>query len=90
MLPFSCFLLTLTTRAEATLRIVDSLIPSSTPADAWTEPHAIAELKRSCVRLLGIAGFETKDAQDAIRETGGLTLLLGMCQINDKNPSTSS
>ena len=54
------------------------------------ELEGIALLKRSCVRLLGIITFEQKEGQDRLREAGGLTLLLGLCQINDSNPSTFS
>ncbi|KAL8278671.1 hypothetical protein RQP46_008963 [Phenoliferia psychrophenolica] len=58
---------------------------ASSEAVAWVEPEALGQLKRSCVRLLGIVCFDQKDAQDRIRECGGLTLLLGMCQIDDTN-----
>lgn len=53
------------------------------------EPLAIGHLKRNCVRILGILSFDSKEAQDRIREAGGLGLLLGMCQISDVNPSES-
>lgn len=50
---------------------------------------AVEQLKRTCVRLCGIAAFEQKDAQDAVRESGALVSILSMCQINDANPSKS-
>lgn len=54
------------------------------------EPVALAQLKRLLVQTLGILCSDSKDAQDRTRESGGLALLLGMCQINDANPSESS
>lgn len=54
------------------------------------EPLALGHLKRNCVRILGILAFDSKDAQNRIREAGGLGLLLGMCQISDVNHSASS
>lgn len=69
------------------LRLSNTLIVPSMDGTTPTDPHAIAVIKRSCVQLLGILSFEIKEAQDEIRELGGLTLLLGLCQINDANPS---
>lgn len=53
----------------------------------WVEPEAVSLLKRSCVRLIAIVSAEQKEAQDAVREAGGINLILGMCQINDANLS---
>ncbi|KAK4699809.1 ataxin-10, partial [Phenoliferia sp. Uapishka_3] len=58
---------------------------SSNEAATWVEPEALGQLKRSCVRLLGVVCYEQQVAQNRIRECGGLTLLLGMCQIDDTN-----
>jgi hypothetical protein len=58
---------------------VDGRSPVATPAGE--------QLKRTCVRLCGIAAYDQKDAQDLIRESGALVSVLGMCQINDANPS---
>lgn len=44
-------------------------------------------LKRSCVRLIAVVCSEQREAQDAVREAGGINLILGMCQINDANLS---
>lgn len=56
----------------------------------WVEPEALGQLKRSCVRLLGVVSFEQEEAQRRVRESGGLGLLLGMCQIDDTNLSASN
>ena len=53
------------------------------------EPAAIGQLKRTCVRIIGILAFDSKATQERIREAGGIGLLLGMCQISDINPSKS-
>lgn len=55
--------------------------------EPWIEPAASAQLKRCLVQILGILSDNSKDAQDRVRESGGLALLLGLCQINDSNPS---
>ncbi|ORY78085.1 spinocerebellar ataxia type 10 protein domain-domain-containing protein [Leucosporidium creatinivorum] len=62
--------------------------PPLTPLEEeakWVEPEAVGLLKRSCVRLIAIVSSEQREAQDAVREAGGLNLILGMCQINDAN-----
>ncbi|GAA5909579.1 hypothetical protein JCM5296_003879 [Sporobolomyces johnsonii] len=68
--------------------------PTSTPAEA--DSPAIEQLKRTCVRYLGIVSFvpahgksdaETKRAQARVRTSGGLAMLLGMCQIDERNPT---
>ncbi|GAA6049385.1 hypothetical protein JCM3770_007319 [Rhodotorula araucariae] len=59
---------------------------------------AIAQLQRVIVQFLGILAFcppltterptpppRVKDAQDRVRESGGLELLLSMCQIDERN-----
>ncbi|GAA5885464.1 hypothetical protein JCM3774_002592 [Rhodotorula dairenensis] len=61
---------------------------------------AIAQLQRTAVQYLGITSFATptrnadpqtksrvKRAQDRVREAGGLGLVLGMCQIDERNPT---
>ncbi|GAA5955880.1 hypothetical protein JCM21900_003860 [Sporobolomyces salmonicolor] len=73
--------------------------PSTSPSvstSAEADSPAIEQLKRTCVRYLGIVSFvpahgksdvETKRAQARVRESGGLALLLGMCQIDERNPT---
>ena len=39
------------------------------------------------MRLIAIVSSEQREAQDAVREAGGLNLILSMCQINDANLS---
>ncbi|BGP56382.1 hypothetical protein JCM8202v2_004000 [Rhodotorula sphaerocarpa] len=59
---------------------------------------AIAQLQRTAVQYLGIVSFipvqasrstalRAQEAQDRIRIAGGLELVLGMCQIDDRNPT---
>lgn len=62
-------------------------IDPGTDARSPVDTPAVEQLKRTCVRLCGIAAYEQKEAQDAIRESGALVAVLGMCQINDANPS---
>lgn len=71
--------------------------PSSTSPDGVA---AIAQLQRTSVQYLGIVSFSppgrykdkatlerVKVAQDRVRLAGGLGLVLGMCQIDQRNPS---
>jgi len=67
---------------------ITELEPDTDPRSPVDIP-AVEQLKRTCVRLCAIAAFEQKDAQDVIRESGALVAILGMCQINDANPSKS-
>lgn len=57
------------------------------PLAEMANTPAIAQLKRTTVRLLGTVAFEQPEAQDRIRESGGLVKLLGHCQISDVNPT---
>lgn len=79
---------------------------SSLPPTAPEGTAAIAQLQRTSVQFLGIASFASpssstaaaakriqarvKAAQDRVRVAGGLGLVLGMCQIDERNPSTFS
>ncbi|GAA6061142.1 hypothetical protein JCM10212_001742 [Sporobolomyces blumeae] len=62
------------------------------PDDREPDSPAVQQLKRTCVQYLGIVSFdyrteEGRKAQDATRTTGGLVLLLRMCQIDGRNPT---
>lgn len=71
----------------ALLRLTTTLLPAENFNTSSSSSIALESLKKSCVRLVGILAWQDKTAQDEIRELGGLNLLLGMCQINDLNPS---
>ncbi|GAA5984198.1 hypothetical protein JCM11641_005146 [Rhodosporidiobolus odoratus] len=73
---------------------------SSTPTTMSDPPLAIpalAQLQRTCAQFLGIVSFSppgttktsgaTRRAQDRTKETGGLGILLSMCQIDERNPT---
>ncbi|TKA55600.1 hypothetical protein B0A53_02778 [Rhodotorula sp. CCFEE 5036] len=76
---------------------------SSLPPTAPEGTAAIAQLQRTSVQFLGIASFASpssstaaaakriqarvKAAQDRVRVAGGLGLVLGMCQIDERNPT---
>ncbi|BGP49445.1 hypothetical protein JCM10450v2_005336 [Rhodotorula kratochvilovae] len=73
--------------------------PASPTLDLSPESTAaIAQLQRTIVQFLGILSFcppltterptpppRVKDAQDRVRESGGLELLLSMCQMDERN-----
>ncbi|SCZ87411.1 BZ3500_MvSof-1268-A1-R1_Chr2-2g04877 [Microbotryum saponariae] len=60
---------------------------STSPTQTWLDPPAIGQIKRECVRFLAIASSDHFKAQEEIREKGGLVMVLGMCQIDDSNPT---
>ncbi|GAA5827504.1 hypothetical protein JCM11251_003838 [Rhodosporidiobolus azoricus] len=76
---------------------------SSAAASPPLPVEAIAQLQRTSTSLLGILAFSSlvptvsnpypvtkgaaKKAQDEVREKGGLGVLLGMCQIDERNPT---
>ncbi|GAA5957168.1 hypothetical protein JCM8115_003977 [Rhodotorula mucilaginosa] len=76
---------------------------SSLPPTAPEGTAAIAQLQRTSVQYLGITSFASpssstaaaakriqarvKAAQDRVRVAGGLGLVLGMCQIDERNPT---
>ncbi|GAA5987350.1 hypothetical protein JCM10908_001921 [Rhodotorula pacifica] len=75
-------------------------VPPNAPMASPDGTAAIAQLQRAAVQYLGIASFappgrladartktRVKAAQDRVREAGGLGLVLGMCQIDERNPT---
>jgi ataxin-10 len=52
------------------------------PADVAGFPY----LKRDLVRLLGILCHNSKAIQDRIRACGGITVVLDLCVIDERNP----
>ncbi|GAA6010065.1 hypothetical protein JCM10207_007542 [Rhodosporidiobolus poonsookiae] len=73
--------------------------PAPTPAssDSLAATPAVAQLQRTCAQYLSIVSFAppgttktsgaARNAQDRTRESGGLGVLLSMCQIDERNPT---
>jgi len=61
---------------------VNQPVPGEKTADASDFPY----LKRDLVRLLGILCHNRKAIQDRIRVCGGISLVLNLCTIDDRNP----
>lgn len=61
---------------------VNQPVPDETTTDASDFPY----LKRDLVRLLGILCHSRKAIQDRIRVCGGISVVLNMCVIDDRNP----
>ena len=57
-------------------------VPGDKKADASDFPY----LKRDLVRLLGILCHNRKAIQDRIRVCGGISVVLSLCTIDDRNP----
>ncbi|GJN90155.1 hypothetical protein Rhopal_003154-T1 [Rhodotorula paludigena] len=80
-----------TTPSAADIAAASALSPESIAA--------IAQLQRTAVQYLGIVTFLTpfsaspaaksrvEEAQRRVRENGGLEVLLGLCQIDERNPT---
>lgn len=56
----------------------------STGPDVDTK--GFAYLKRDLVRLLGILCHENRDAQDRVRHCGGITMVMNLCTVDERNP----
>jgi ataxin-10 len=61
---------------------VSQPVPGEKKADASDFPY----LKRDLVRLLGILCHNRKAIQDRIRVCGGISVVLNLCTIDDRNP----
>jgi hypothetical protein len=61
---------------------VNQPVSGETKADASDFPY----LKRDLVRLLGILCHNRKAIQDRIRVCGGISVVLNLCTIDDRNP----
>jgi hypothetical protein len=61
---------------------VNQPVPGDEKADASDFPY----LKRDLVRLLGILCHNRKAIQDRIRVCGGISVVLSLCTIDDRNP----
>lgn len=58
----------------------------STGSEVDTE--GFAYLKRDLVRLLGILCHENPIAQDRVRHYGGITVVMNLCVVDERNPCT--
>jgi hypothetical protein len=57
-------------------------VPDEKTADSSDFPY----LKRDLVRLLGILCHNRKAIQDRVRVCGGISVVLNLCTIDDRNP----
>ncbi|KAH7890707.1 spinocerebellar ataxia type 10 protein domain-containing protein [Phlebopus sp. FC_14] len=60
----------------------DQTLRSSVAAD----PTGFSYLKRDLVRLLGILCHKDKKVQDSIRDNDGITVIMNMCVVDERNP----
>jgi len=64
-----------------------AFLPRVKPAaEAPAEPLPFAGIKRDIVRLLSALCFDDIEVGNAVREAGGVELVLGMCEVDDRNP----
>ncbi|KAL7422812.1 hypothetical protein Q5752_002108 [Cryptotrichosporon argae] len=60
--------------------------PAPQPGPVLTDPRLpFANIKRDLVRLLGVLAFEDVAVGDRVREAGGVELVLGMCETDERN-----
>jgi hypothetical protein len=70
----------LTTWKLALLARADTLVPS---------PTASNRFKAALARLIGVLAFDCQDAQDRVRESGGIELLVGLTKSNEEGVRAS-
>lgn len=51
-----------------------------------SDPKGFAYLKRDLVRLLGILSSDRPAVQDRVRACGGISVVLNLCVVDDRNP----
>jgi len=66
-------------------------VPSSKAVQAESIPGAtdstgFAYVKRDLVRLLGVLCHKDKKIQDSIRNFNGITVIMNMCVVDERNP----
>ena len=90
-------------RATATglLRLLDVFLPRinfgkpvSSPGISQSIPGAtdstgFSYVKRDLVRLLGVLCHKNKRIQDSIRNCEGITVIMNMCVVDERNPCAS-
>ncbi|KAH0836603.1 hypothetical protein J3R83DRAFT_8303 [Lanmaoa asiatica] len=86
--------------ATELLRLLDGFLPrinfgkpvSSKPVKSIpgaTDPTGFSYVKRDLVRLLGILCHKDRKIQDSIRNCGGITVIMNMCVVDERNPCAS-
>ncbi|KIJ62027.1 hypothetical protein HYDPIDRAFT_30846 [Hydnomerulius pinastri MD-312] len=53
---------------------------------AAADPTGFSYLKRDLVRLLGVLCHKDKKIQDCVRNCGGITVIMNMCVVDERNP----
>jgi hypothetical protein len=62
---------------------------NSLPHHQASDPKGFSYLKRDLVRLLGILTADCRSVQERVRICGGITVVLNLCVIDDRNPCKS-
>lgn len=76
----------------ALLREMHTFLPRVKPLRPEDAPEAtaaalpFANVKRDLVRLLGVLAFGDVRVGDAVRAAGGVELVLGLCETDERNP----
>lgn len=80
------------------LRILDAFLPrinfgkpvlsskETYSIPGTTDPMGFSYVKRDLVRLLGVLCYKDRKTQDSIRNCGGITVILNMCVVDERNP----
>jgi len=80
-----------------TLERADELHRAASTAEHGSEEYRTARftssstygLKRELIRIVGNMAYRHRATQDEVRSLGGLTVVLGHCNLDDNNPCTS-
>lgn len=71
----------------ALLGETNAYLPRVKPKEqAPEEPLPFSNVKRDLVRLLSVLTFNDTAVGDAVREAGGVELVLSLCETDDRNP----
>ncbi|KAG9312925.1 hypothetical protein JVU11DRAFT_6359 [Chiua virens] len=54
-----------------------------------TDPTGFSYVKRDLVRLLGVLCHKDRKIQDSIRNCEGITVVMNMCVVDERNPYSS-
>jgi len=70
---------------------IKPLRPDSVPApnpDTSLSDQTLpfTNIKRDLVRLLSVLSFQDKGVGDLVRENGGVQVILGLCEVDERNP----
>lgn len=68
------------------LQATDAFLPRVKPTAEENTTLPFQNVKRDLVRLLGLLAYDDTKVGDIVREKGGVEMVLGMCETDERNP----